>query len=386
MPPARASTVSASASPNSKAVHMDSCRERRPFFSVIVPCCNVARYLDEMAASLLGQSFADWECILSVEDSTDATLASCEALAASDARFRVVTGPRSGSPATPRNRGLARAKGRYVVWLDGDDLLADEALARFAAALRAHGEPEAAQGAVLERAEDGVGTRTPAVRRFNFEASDDGRVLAAGEALVRFARRATFAWPMASLTVCRADFLRAHGLLFAPGLKHEDEEWTPRVLTLAPRLLVLDADLYVYRRRAGSVMTSESAGEACAHTAAVTRNLLFFFAAHRLPGPVARAWARLVLSFFFDHLFFCSFRPGAVACAPSVRTACLRRVLKAGGRRAYLKLTRHAGLPKKLAAPFVLLCGIHPLLDGPAMAYFRCLYYPLVRHLRLKQT
>ena len=69
---------------------------------------------------------------------------------------------------------------------------------------------------------------------------------------------------MASLTVCRADFLRAHDLLFVPGLKHEDEEWTPRVLTFAPRLLVLDADLYVYRRRAGSVMTSETADEACA--------------------------------------------------------------------------------------------------------------------------
>ncbi len=100
---------------------------------------------------------------------------------------------------------------------------------------------------------------------------------------------------MASLTVCRADFLRAHDLLFVPGLKHEDEEWTPRVLTFAPRLLVLDADLYVYRRRAGSVMTSETADEACAHAATVTRSLLLFFAARRprySPRPSGRAGAR----------------------------------------------------------------------------------------------
>ena len=360
--------------------------EPRPFFSIIVPCCSVARYVDDMAASVRGQSFADWECILSVEESFDATEAKCRAVAA-DARFRVIVGPRSGSPATPRNRGLALAKGRYVVWLDGDDLLADEALSRFARALRSSGEPEAVQGAVVECAEDADGGQATLARRFNFEPSDSGGILVSGEAMVRFARRATFAWPMASLTVCRADFLRANGLLFVPGLKHEDEEWTPRVLTLAPRLLVLDADLYVYRRRAGSVMTSETADEACAHAATVTRSLLLFFAARRLPRPVSRAWARLVLSFFFDHVFFPVRRmPASPAPSAAARTHALRCILANGGRRAYLKLTRHAGLPKRLAAPLVVACGFHPLLDLPARAYFRFLYYPLVLWLHRRRA
>lgn len=353
---------------------MNADSELHPFFSIVAPCCNVARYVDDMVSSVRGQSFADWECILSVEESDDATEAKCRAVAAADARFRVIVGPKSGSPATPRNRGLEIARGRYVLWLDGDDWLADEALARLAAALRAHGEPEAAQGAVVECAEDADGRQRTVARHFNFAPSDNGRILVAGEAMVRFAHRPTFAWPMASLTVCRIDFLRANGLLFVPGLRHEDEEWTPRVLTLAPRLLVLDADLYVYRRRAGSVMTSERLEEACLHTAAASHSLLLFFAAHRFPEPVARAWARLVLSFFFERVFFRT----SDALPATVRTACLRRVLEKGGRRAYLKLTRHAGFPKKLAAPLVLLCGIHPLLDLPARAYFRYLYYPLI--------
>lgn len=353
---------------------MNADSELHPFFSIVAPCCNVARYVDDMVSSVRGQSFADWECILSVEESDDATEAKCRAVAAADARFRVIVGPKSGSPATPRNRGLEIARGRYVLWLDGDDWLADEALARLAAALRAHGEPEVVQGAVVECAEDADGRPGPAVRHFNFAPSDNGRILAAGEAMVRFAHRPTFAWPMASLTVCRTDFLRANGLCFVPGLRHEDEEWTPRVLTLAPRLLVLDADLYVYRRRAGSVMTSERLEEACRHTAIVSHSLLLFFAAHRFPEPVARAWARIVLSFFFERVFFRT----ADALAAAARTACLRRVLEKGGRRAYLKLTRHAGFPKKLAAPLVILCGIHPLLDLPARAYFTYLYYPLV--------
>lgn len=361
---------------------MNADSEPHPFFSIIVPCCQVARYVDDMVASVRTQSFADWECILSVEESSDTTEAKCRAVASADARFRVIVGPKSGSPATPRNRGLSLAKGRYAVWLDGDDWLADGALARLAAAIQAYGEPEAVQGAVVECTEHADGKQRRVARHFNFAPSENGCILVAGEAMVRFAHRPTFAWPMASLTVCRIDFLRANGLLFVPGLRHEDEEWTPRVLTLAPRLLVLDADLYVYRRRAGSVMTSETADEACAHAATVTRSLLLFFAVRRLPHPVARAWARLVLSFFFDHLFFRDGRPGAPAAR--LRGDCLRRILEKGGRRAYLKLTRHAGLPKRLAAPFVLLCGFHPLLDLPARAYFRFLYYPLVlwRHRR----
>ena len=98
---------------------MNADSEPHPFFSIIVPCCQVARYVDDMVASVRRQSFADWECILSVEDSSDGTLAACEALATSDVRFRPVSGPHSGSPATPRNRGLALAKRRCLARLKG---------------------------------------------------------------------------------------------------------------------------------------------------------------------------------------------------------------------------------------------------------------------------
>ena len=377
MPPMRASAVSASASPNSKAVHMDSCRERRPFFSIIVPCCNVARYLDEMSASLLGQSFADWECILSVETSSDETAARCEAWAAAEARVRVVSGPRSGSPATPRNRGLALARGRYVIWLDGDDWLADEALARLAAAIRAHGEPEVVQAPATECREDADGARTVIRRHVNYRPSDVGRVLSGEEAMVWFSESPRYILPMATFSVCRRAFLLAHGLTFQPGLKYEDNEWTARLLTAARRLLVVDFDLFVYRRRADSITTA--AGTDFVQYAAVVRHLFFFLAGQRPSRRLARAWARRYLAFFFDLFFSSRYPAGPEGFSARARTACLRRILEKGGRRAYLKLTRAAGPLKMLAAPFVLLCGLHPLLDVPARLYFRLVYAPLVR-------
>ncbi len=100
----------------------------KPFFSIIVPCWNVAEYLDECLDSIAGQQFAEWECILGVEASTDSTERISRDREARDPRFRVFTGPQSGGCSAVRNRGVAMAKGEYVVFVDGDDAIADGSL------------------------------------------------------------------------------------------------------------------------------------------------------------------------------------------------------------------------------------------------------------------
>lgn len=349
-----------------------------PYFSIIVPCCNVARYLDELRDSLRAQSCDDWECILSVETSTDATLEKCTAIAADDARFRVVTGERSGSPATPRNRGLDVARGRYVAWLDGDDLLADDALARVATEIRVHGEPDVVQGAAVEYVEEADGRRTFHRRYVNHRPADFGRIVSGEEAAVRFAYASGHVSPMSALSVCRREFLLRHALTFQPGLKYEDNEWTARLLYFAQRLLPVDIDIYIYRRRAGSITTENGGGVDFPQYAEVIRHLLLFFAGHPFSNALARAWARRYLSLFFAIFFWGKHYPaGPNGFSAAERTACLRRILEKGGRRAFLKLSLHGGMLKILSVPFVLLCGFSPVLDLPARAFFRTIYYPL---------
>ena len=351
-------------------------KSETPFFSIIVPCCNVARYLDEMAASVKAQSFADWECILSCEDSTDGTLAACEALVKSDPRFRLVRGPRSGSPATPRNRAFEVARGEYVFWLDGDDYLADDVLAVLAKAIADAGEPcDLVQGGVTEFLEDDQGGRSPVGRHFNFTSDDDGRVLSGADVLARFAAL-DYAWPMASLSVCRAEFLRAHGLRFQDGRKYEDEEWTPRVVARARRILVLDCDLYLYRRRAGSVTTNTNRAERGRQFAEVVRSLVRFFSAQTLPAPVFKSVANYYLRLFFEF-YWLRGRDQSRAIPASERTPCLRRILEKGGRAALWRLASHASLARRVGVALLMPAGVHPLLDLPANLYFG-LYYRLV--------
>ena len=101
-----------------------------PFFSVIVPCCDVEPYVRECLDSVLNQPFAGWECIIGVEASKDKTEEIVREYAAKDSRFKVFTGPRTGSCSASRNTGIDMATGEYIIFLDGDDTIVEGSLQR----------------------------------------------------------------------------------------------------------------------------------------------------------------------------------------------------------------------------------------------------------------
>ncbi|HET6352390.1 MAG TPA: glycosyltransferase [Coriobacteriia bacterium] len=95
--------------------------------SVIVPAYNVGEYLAESLDSLLSQSFRDFEAIIVDDGSTDATPAIIDRYCKVDSRLRCIRQPNAGV-STARNVALAQARGRYVCFLDGDDLFTPGAL------------------------------------------------------------------------------------------------------------------------------------------------------------------------------------------------------------------------------------------------------------------
>ncbi len=105
--------------------------------SIIIPCYNYARFLPAAVASVLAQTFTDWELIIVDDGSTDATLPTARQLLArhSDRRMRVFQQPNAG-PAAARNTGAERATGTYLLFLDADDLLAPTLLDRAVETLR----------------------------------------------------------------------------------------------------------------------------------------------------------------------------------------------------------------------------------------------------------
>jgi len=95
--------------------------------SVIVPACNVEKYLFETCSSVLNQTVSYWECIIVDDGSTDGTNEIANKFCNSDPRFRLIRECRSGV-SVARNKGLSECKGEFVCFLDADDLLEPTAL------------------------------------------------------------------------------------------------------------------------------------------------------------------------------------------------------------------------------------------------------------------
>lgn len=100
-----------------------------PFISIVVPAYNDEEFIRESIQSCLDQTDGDFEVVAVDDCSSDATADILEEYAVTDARIRVVRQERNRSAFQARRTGVLASRGRYVIFLDGDDVLAPEAVA-----------------------------------------------------------------------------------------------------------------------------------------------------------------------------------------------------------------------------------------------------------------
>ena len=104
-----------------------------------MPAWRVTGTLQAAVASVQGQSRTDWELIIIDDASQDATADLARALAAADPRIVVLQQAQNGGAAQARNRGIRAARGRYIAFLDADDLWLPAKLDRQIAFMQATG-------------------------------------------------------------------------------------------------------------------------------------------------------------------------------------------------------------------------------------------------------
>lgn len=101
--------------------------ENKPFFSVITPTYNRAHCLPEAIESVQNQTYRDYEHIIIDDGSTDETETLCKDFAATDNRIKHIKQTNQGR-SKARNVGIEAASGRYVCFLDSDDVWASDYL------------------------------------------------------------------------------------------------------------------------------------------------------------------------------------------------------------------------------------------------------------------
>lgn len=220
--------------------------------SIVVIAFNDAVHVCDAVRSALAQQTSGETVteVIAVNDaSTDGTGAALDALARTEPRLRVIhRSENSGGCGTPRNDGLRAATGRFVMFLDSDDVLPPGAAGALLAAALEHDAPVVA-GACVRR-------ELPARRDIPWLPAlyREPAVHESAESSPQLVRD----------TLCvnklyERAFLAEHGIVFPEGrFTYEDFVFTARVLAAAPRLATIPDSVYVWHVRRSAAKQSIS--------------------------------------------------------------------------------------------------------------------------------
>ncbi len=212
--------------------------------SIIIPVYNAELFIKETIDCIRKQTYADWELLLVEDSSGDRTLEVMEAYAGElqDERIHITrrevkVGDEDFGAAKARNLGLKMAKGRYIAYLDADDLWVPEKLEKELKFLK-----EKQAGFVFTGYEFG-----------DEEARGTGRIVHVPETL-------TYKQALANTTIFTStvmlDTARIEkGLLEMPYIKSEDTATWWKILKTGVTAYGLDENLVIYRR-AGKTLSS----------------------------------------------------------------------------------------------------------------------------------
>ena len=96
--------------------------------SIIIPVYNCEKFLPQTLDSVLNQTYQDWEAIVINDASTDGSLQKALEYEKKDSRIKVYSMNKNSGVATCRNEGIAKSSGRFLAFLDSDDLWAENKL------------------------------------------------------------------------------------------------------------------------------------------------------------------------------------------------------------------------------------------------------------------
>lgn len=208
-----------------------------PLLSVVVPVHGTEAYVEECLASIAAQPVSDHEVVVVDDGSPDRAADLVRRRARRDPRVRLVQQDNAGLGAA-RNAGVATARGRYLAFVDSDDVLPPDAWGPMLASLESSGSDFA-----VGRAERDDGTRrwaTPLMQRNHATA-----LTATDVARSPLLLADVFAWNK----LFRRDFWDAHDLAFPVGVRYEDQPALTAAFLAARSFDVLTETVYRWRVR-----------------------------------------------------------------------------------------------------------------------------------------
>lgn len=210
--------------------------------SIVVPVYNIEKYIGACIESVIRQTYRDWELLVVIDGATDRSADICMQYQQQDPRVRVLCKP-NGGVSSARNMGITQAKGEFIMFVDGDDWLEEDAL-------------ESMYSMILERNVDACYCRTyykdDSITATAIPRETPER-MSAETAIRRHLRAGFVAAPWLAMT----RLSKVKDVLFNESIHAlEDWEYNFRQLTCLETLTILDKPVYHYRTVVGSASKS----------------------------------------------------------------------------------------------------------------------------------
>lgn len=224
-------------------------------FSVIIPIFNTKNYLKQCIDSILSQDNKNVEIILIDDGSTDGSGEICDLYQKKEARIKVVHQINAG-PSKSRNCGISIATGKYVMFMDSDDFLANNNVISDFVSIFEENSCDVIYGVYKGFIDNDYKACTykiyPKVLKID---NTQIKGLSTEEVVQLLFDNGNY-YSSPTIKIYKREYLESNKFRFKPNIYLEDEEWTPRILLNCKKIYFYNKEFYMRRIREESIMTT----------------------------------------------------------------------------------------------------------------------------------
>lgn len=207
-------------------------------FSIIVPVYNLEKCIERCLKSLLEQDYVEYEIIIVNDGSTDKSEKLCENYVKRDNRVHLITTTNNGL-SVARNTGVSNAKGRYIIFIDGDDFVENGFLRELAENIDSNNYPDLLMFGYRQLADitlEKIGTNENVEIHRGAGSDFLEKVLA---------KKRVYSWYVWRYAYKR-EFYCNNQFTFTPGIHYEDIDFMFKVILQAKSMITIPKVYYNY--------------------------------------------------------------------------------------------------------------------------------------------
>lgn len=221
--------------------------------SIIIPVYNVQNYIADCLDSVINQDFPSLEIICIDDCSTDKSLKILREFAIRDSRIKILALNENTGLANVRNKGVELACGKYICYLDSDDMLADGCLKK----LQPYMDDDL-EMLTYEIADVRLDMQPKEISQYRLKHDYSKLGIATGKIFFTEMMDNNEFYYSACFALYHRTWLQSSGIEFREGILYEDGPYTLACYLKCKKMRHVNVQVYVRRYRANSIMTTKN--------------------------------------------------------------------------------------------------------------------------------